>query len=35
MLIPRIRPDQIKQQPEQVATIINQLIDAVNRLQKK
>lgn len=35
MLIPRIRPEQIKQQPEQVATIINMLIDKINHLQNK
>lgn len=35
MLIPRIRPDQIKQQPDQVAAILNRVIDAVNALQSK
>lgn len=35
MLIPRIRPEQIKQQPDQVAAILNQVVDAVNDLQRK
>lgn len=34
MLIPRIRPEQFKQQPSQVAAILNQVIDAVNDLQR-
>ena len=33
MLIPRIRPEQIKNEPDQVAKILNQVIDAVNSLK--
>ena len=35
MLIPRIRPGQIKNEPDQVCRIINMLVDAVNDLQRK
>lgn len=33
-LIPRITPQQIREQPDQTADILNRIIDAVNRLQK-
>lgn len=33
MLIPRIMPGQIKNEPDQVTKTLNALIDAVNALQ--
>ena len=35
MLIPRIMPGQIKNEPDEVARTLNMLIDAVNALQNK
>lgn len=35
MLIPRIRPNQFKDEPDQVCRILNLLIDSVNALQNK
>lgn len=34
MLIPRITPGQIKNDPDQVSAILNRVIDAVNELQR-
>ncbi len=35
MLIPRIMPGQIKNEPDQVTKTLNALIDAVNDLQRQ
>lgn len=35
MLIPYIKPDMLKNQPDQTCKILNDLILAVNRLQKE
>ena len=35
MLIPRITPEMIRRQPDQVSDIINRLIDQVNILTNK
>ena len=35
MLIPRIMPDQIKNEPDQVCKTLNALIDIVNDLQRQ
>lgn len=34
MLIPRITPQQLREQPDQTVDILNRLIDAVNDLQR-
>ena len=34
MLIPRITPHQLREQPDQTVDILNRLIDAVNDLQR-
>lgn len=33
-LIPRIKPEMIKNQPDQTAAVINRLIDEVNKLSQ-
>jgi len=35
MLIPRIRPGQIKNEPDQVTAILNQVIDYINSIKDK
>lgn len=35
MLIPRISPDMLRNQPDQVSDILNRLIDQVNILSNK
>ena len=35
MLIPRITPEMISRQPDQVYMILNQVIDEVNKLKEK
>lgn len=35
MLIPRIMPNQLKEEPDQVTKTLNALIDTVNALQQQ
>ena len=34
-LIPKIQPNQLKNEPDQVSAVLNQLIDTVNRLNNE